>query len=171
MKRFLAGALLGLFLPPLVGLGAGRLGLIPVAATAEPSRWEAAIAAATLRASLKRQAALEGRNPVPLTEEALLAGLNAYRNDCAGCHGDFGHPSRWGTTGFYPRVPQFAEKPPDLPASQLFVVVKNGIRYSGMGAWGSLLSDDEIWRVVTFLSRLNSLPPRVETVWRNPPGP
>jgi mono/diheme cytochrome c family protein len=104
-----------------------------------------------------------------VTEEALLAGIVGYRNNCAGCHEEFGRPSRWGTSGFYPRVPQFADDPPDLPASQLFSVVKHGIRYSGMGAWDGLLPDEDIWRIVTLLSRLKNLPPRADAAWKNPP--
>jgi hypothetical protein len=39
--------------------------------------------------------------------------------------------------------------------------VKHGVRYTGMGAWNGLLSDDEIWKVDTFLNRMENLPPRV----------
>jgi mono/diheme cytochrome c family protein len=39
--------------------------------------------------------------------------------------------------------------------------VKHGVRYTGMAAWDGLLSDDEIWKVVTFLSNSEQLPPRV----------
>jgi mono/diheme cytochrome c family protein len=43
----------------------------------------------------------------------------------------------------------------------MFWVVKHGVRYTGMAAWDGLLSDDETWKVVTFLSHLEHLPPRV----------
>src|SRR5208282_15139 len=42
----------------------------------------------------------------------------------------------------------------------------HGVRYTGMAAWEGLLSDDETWKVVTFLSRLNHLPPRVAEQFR-----
>jgi mono/diheme cytochrome c family protein len=91
--------------------------------------------------------------------------MKIFRANCAGCHGEFGHPSQWGTTGFYPRVPQFADVPPTLSAPEMFFVVKNGIRYTGMGAWDGMLSDGEIWQVVTFLNNLKSLPEPVATEW------
>lgn len=50
----------------------------------------------------------------------------------------------------------------------MFWIVKHGVRYSGMGAWGGLTSDDNIWKTVTFLSHLKSLPPDVEAEWRGP---
>jgi mono/diheme cytochrome c family protein len=81
--------------------------------------------------------------------------------ECAGCHGDADGPSQWGTTSFYPSVPQFAQQPPRLTAPQMFWIVKHGVRYTGMGAWNGLLSDDEIWKVVTFLNHVEHLPPRV----------
>lgn len=105
------------------------------------------------------------KNPIPLSEDNLIAGMKIFRANCAGCHGEPGHPSQWGTTGFYPRVPQFADAPPPLSATEMFSVVKHGIRYSGMGAWDGMLSDGEIWQVVTFLSNLNSLPAPVTSEW------
>jgi hypothetical protein len=35
-----------------------------------------------------------------------------------------------------------------------------------MGAWDRLLSDEDTWRVVSFLSRLSGLPPSVDAVWK-----
>jgi len=43
----------------------------------------------------------------------------------------------------------------------MFWIVKHGIRNTAMPAWGNLLSDDEIWRVVTLINRLDSLPDSV----------
>jgi len=56
---------------------------------------------------------------------------------------------------------RFAQQPPRLTAPQMFWIVKHGVRYTGMGAWDKLLSDDEIWKVVTFLNHMEHLPPRV----------
>jgi thiosulfate dehydrogenase len=92
--------------------------------------------------------------------------MKMYRDDCAGCHGDYGRPSEWGSQDFYPRVPQFALEPPHNPDWQLFWIVKHGVRYSGMGAWDGQVPDSMIWQVVAFLSRLDSLPPSVDVAWR-----
>jgi hypothetical protein len=49
----------------------------------------------------------------------------------------------------------------------MFWIVRHGVRYSGMGAWNEeMLPDKELWEVVTFLSRLNSLPAEVDAEWR-----
>jgi len=67
-------------------------------------------------------------------------------------------------------VPQFALAPPRKPDSHLYWIVKHGVRYSGMGAWERLLPDSTPWQVVTFLSRLDSLPPSVDAAWRSVGG-
>jgi mono/diheme cytochrome c family protein len=92
--------------------------------------------------------------------------MKMYRDGCAGCHGDAGKPSDWGTKDFYPRVPQFDAQPPQKPDWQLFWIVKHGVRYSAMGGWDGLLPDQKIWNIVTFLSHIRNLPPDVEAEWR-----
>ena len=44
---------------------------------------------------------------------------------------------------------------------EMFWIIKHGIRNTAMLAWGNLLSDDEIWQVVTLLREFNSLPDSV----------
>jgi len=167
MKRIILTTLsLILFLVLVLGISA-RLGWWLVSATAMPPQWESAFGQATLQASLSRQARAL-KNPMQPSNEVLLAGLKTFKIDCAGCHGSRGKPSQWGTKNFYPRVPQFADNPPHLSAPQMFVAIKDGIRYSGMGAWDGMMSDDEIWKVATFLEHIGSLPPEVEANWKKP---
>jgi mono/diheme cytochrome c family protein len=52
--------------------------------------------------------------------------------------------------------------------SQLFWLIKHGIRNTGMPAWGGMLSDDEIWQIVSLLKNSQDLPPSVETEWNAP---
>jgi mono/diheme cytochrome c family protein len=142
-----------------------RVGWWPVSATTGPPQWESAFGQAALQATLSRQA--RGlKNPIQPSNEVLLTGLKIFKMNCAGCHGSRGQPSQWGTRNFYPRVPQFADNRPHLSAPQMFVAIKDGIRYSGMGAWDGMMSDEEIWKVATFLEHIGSLPPEVEANWK-----
>jgi len=163
--RFLTGFLLGVLALPALGVAIGFRGALPIAATTLPAEWETRLADRAVRASLAREAEWL-KNPHEMTDETLLAGLKLYRNGCAGCHGDRGQPSHWGARNFYPPAPQFVERPPTLSAPQMFLAVKHGIRYSGMGGWDGEMADDDIWRVASFLSRLDSLPPRVTEAWK-----
>ena len=165
MKRIILTALsLILFLLLLVGV-TGGLGWWPVSATGVPPQWESKLGQAMLQASLSRQAG-GLTNPIQPSSEVLIAGLKIFKTNCAGCHGSRGQPSQWGTRNFYPSVTQLAYNPPHLSAPQMFVVIKQGIRYSGMGAWDGMMSDEEIWKVATFLEHIGSLPPEVEANWK-----
>jgi len=169
MRSFVLGFVLGILALPLCALIAAWLGYLPALAKAEPPRWEKAVATMALNSYVARHAP-HVMNPVQPTDENLLAGLKIFRDGCAGCHGDAGASSDYGAS-FYPRVPQFAGNPPRLPDWQLFWIVKNGVRYSGMSAWDKQWSNDEqrsdvnMWKVATFLSRLDSLPPAVNAEW------
>jgi mono/diheme cytochrome c family protein len=162
-------ALSGLFLIALVLITfciTAQQGLWPIRGTATPSQWEEKLGQSILSASLSRQA--KGlTNPSQPSNEVLLAGQKIFKMNCAGCHGTPGQPSQWGTHGFYPRVPQLCDRPPALSSPQMFVAVKYGIRYSGMGAWEGMMSDDEIWKVATFLEHIGSLPPEIQANWKS----
>jgi mono/diheme cytochrome c family protein len=169
MIRLGLAFLAGLVFPAPVFLLVGVAGLFPVAATEAPSHFETRLVRLFVQRSLARQARSVAVPPAPQEDATLLQGLKAYRRNCAGCHGKYGAPSRWGTSSFYPRVPQFADEGSSLSPAQMFVAVKHGIRGTGMGAWQVNLPDEEIWPVVWFLQRLRSLPPAVDQAWKAPP--
>src|SRR5258706_3556302 len=169
MRRFVQGFVLGIVALPLSALIAAWLGYLPALANARPPRWENAVAQMALNSYVTRHAP-HVANPLQPTDENLFAGLKIFRDACAGCHGDTAATSDYGAS-FYPNVPQFAVNPPRLPDWQLFYIVKNGVRYSGMSAWDrqwdndAATSDDKMWKVAPFLSRLESLPPAVNAEW------
>jgi thiosulfate dehydrogenase len=170
MRRLLVGWLLGVVTLPVLALGASWLGLLPSYANAPEPAWEKAVAQMALQNYAARRAP-HIPNPIAPTDENLLAGMKVFRDACSGCHGDPGATSDYGAS-FYPKVPQFAKHPPRLPDYQLFWIIRNGVRYSGMSAWdrqwdnSQVTSDDKIWKVATFLSRLDTLPPAVDAAWR-----
>ena len=165
MKNIVLASLLLVSVITLVLATTARFGYWPVNATSAPPGLEWKVNQSILQASLNRQA--KGlTNPVQPSNEVLIAGMKIFKMNCAGCHGQPGLPSAWGTKGFYPRVPQFGDQPPSLSAPQMFIAIKYGIRYSGMGAWDGMLSDDDIWKVATFLEHIGSLPTEVQANWK-----
>jgi mono/diheme cytochrome c family protein len=169
MAKFAVGVLVGMVLLPALAGVAGLLGWISVDAKAVPSGWETSLA----HSALDRAAARAPRqtNPYPATDENLLAGMKIFQNACAGCHGDPTQSSDYGAA-FYPHVPQFAARPPKKPDWQLYWIIKNGVRFSGMSAWDGQWgpkSEERIWKAALFLSRLESLPPRVAEEWHKKP--
>jgi len=169
MRRLTLAVVAGMFILPAGALVLAWLGVWSVDATATPPSWERAVARMAFNASVARHAPRTS-NPLRPSAEVLLAGMKVYRDNCAGCHGGPSRASEWGSTDFYPRVPQFARTPPRKPDWQLYRIVTRGVRYSGMAAWGNQVPDSTIWQVVTFLSRLDSLPPTIDAAWRSVGG-
>jgi mono/diheme cytochrome c family protein len=159
MYKFLLGLLVGIILPPVLLALLAIMGRFPVNAKDEPPNWERRFLQAVVARSVTRQA----------TDENLLAGLKEFHADCDGCHGTGSKKSIWGISDFYPRVPQFGFDSPRLTDYQIYWVLKNGIRYSGMGGNDPGISEEHAWQLAMFLSRLDSLPPAVEAEWRKPP--
>jgi thiosulfate dehydrogenase len=175
MAKFLLGFLVGVLALPAAILIVARLGLLPIRSNTSPSEWESALANMALSTSAGRQAP-HIQNPIAPTEENLMAGMKLFKDDCAGCHGTPNTAAANETNVvLYPNAPQFTLHPPQKPDYQLFWIVKGGIRYTGMFAWGGQfapdasgkdVSDEKIWTAVTFLTHLQSLPPSVDAEWR-----
>jgi len=132
-----------------------------------PSLLERRLATAALNAWLARRAP-HGTSPLAHGDENALRGMRLYRGNCAGCHGAIDEPNAKFGLAFFPPAPQFLRYPPKRPDYELYYIVRNGIRRTGMTAWSSVLSDDDIWRVVGFLTQMDSLPASIDTVWRRP---
>jgi cytochrome c553 len=161
VRKVLLGALLTVVIFVLSALAIMRLGLMPTNADGTHSSLEARIMPRVLHASIVRHAS-EEPNPIPVSEENLKAGMSTYKGMCARCHSTpGGNPSVYGQS-FYPPAPQLLRGVSNYTDSQLFWVIKHGIRNTGMPAWGGMLSDDEIWQTVNVLKHSKELPPSDE---------
>jgi thiosulfate dehydrogenase len=168
MARTLIGFVVGLLVVPVIGAVVLFSGRFPIQAIARPPRWERRIANLALDPAVEREA--KGlANPIADSDENLMRGMKLYQDDCAGCHGGPGKPSRWGQSNFYPPTPQLAERGVGDPVPNIFVVVKYGIRLTGMAGWKDQMPDDDLWRVAMFLSRVKTLPPAVKSAWVGAP--
>jgi thiosulfate dehydrogenase len=147
-----------------------KLGFVDIRADQKPSGFENRLAGGAMDASTEKHAPRQ-KNPLPPTQETLLAGARLYRDDCAGCHGSPVNPASDFGSSFYPPVPQFFKDAPDMPEHQNFYIIKHGVRWTGMPAWGHIMTDSEIWQVVTMLSHLQKLPPEITEELRKPSAP
>jgi thiosulfate dehydrogenase len=144
-----------------------RSGLIPANADAEPGGLETWMASTSLDATLDREAP-KGENPVALTEQNLLAGVDLFAENCAVCHGSAkgaASPSPI-AKGLYQKPPQLAtDGVEDDPEGESFWKIKHGIRLTGMPSFGYTLNDQQIWTLALFLKHMDKLPPAVQQVW------
>lgn len=157
--------LLGVITPPFL-VAVGGFVFIKTAsngfsARAQPSMVET-VAAQTAR-SLAYPAAAKGRaNPVTNSSEVLVEASTHWADHCASCHANDG--SGEGTMGqkMYPPAPDMRkEHTQRLSDGELFYIIENGIRLSGMPAWGNGSKEDEenSWKLVHFIRHLPSLTP------------
>lgn len=149
--------LIALLLAPIVvvlgAIGIAYSGLYNVAATEPHSGLVHWIFSTTSHASVERQAS---KIDVPdLTDESLVkAGVNDFEAMCVGCHGAPGVVPEAMGQGLNPPAPDLAESAAHMSPAELFWVTKNGIKMTGMPAWGATHDDDALWPVVALMTRL-----------------
>src|SRR3954453_15904143 len=85
--------------------------------------------------------------------DRLVIGVERFAAHCAVCHGGPGVLKGDIGKGLYPTPPDLAVAARRYTAPELFWIIKNGIKMTGMPAWADH-SDDEIWATVGFLKKL-----------------
>ena len=100
------------------------------------------------------------KNPVALTPEVLEEAKAHWADHCAVCHANDGKGKTAMGPNFYPPVPDMT-----LPETQsqtdgeLFAAIENGIRLTGMPAWGNGTAESAYgsWTLVHFIRHLPRL--------------
>lgn len=147
-------------------------GLFNVAATVEDSALLKWVLVGTREASIQSRAkAIQA--PSPGGAEQLDNGFRLFREECAMCHTPPGGIETMMATGLNPEAPPLAELVEDMTDAELFWVTKNGIRFTGMPAWGPSHSDQDSWDVVAFMRASVDMPAEEYAAMdkRIPPGP
>ena len=87
-------------------------------------------------------------------------GFKNYHAMCRLCHNAPGYSRTEIAKGLNPNPPDFASKDVKMRSeAQLYWIVKNGIKMTGMPAFGPTHSEDELWGIVVFVKGLPSLKP------------
>jgi mono/diheme cytochrome c family protein len=134
----------------------GYIVVAGVSARAEPGGLEHALARAVRDLAIGWHARQE-TNPVPKTAEAVAVGRAHYADHCASCHGNDGSGNTAMGRSLYPRAPDMrAAATQNLDDHELFYIIENGIRLTGMPAWGTGTKEgqEDSWRLVHFIRHL-----------------
>lgn len=140
-----------------------KSGGVPMETTAASLPFEETLAKMAIRASIGDAGAQ--KNPVPFNETNLLAGVQLFKQNCAGCHGIPGRPRSNAAKGMFPPPPQLFttdEMVTDDPEGVTYWKVTHGIRLSGMPGFGASLSDTERWQVTMLVAHADKLSPAVQ---------
>ena len=93
-------------------------------------------------------------NPVATHPDAIAAGSNLYRNNCAQCHGADGN----GRGG---KPPVHSARIAGATDGELYWLLKNGEPFRGMPSWARL-PEGQRWQIVAYLRSLQT-PPSPDT--------
>jgi len=89
------------------------------------------------------------------TKASIERGGSHYGLDCSVCHADDGRSQRPLGQWMYPRASDLTSKQVQSYSDQeLFWIIQNGIRYTGMPAFGNLETPDHVWDLVNYVRTL-----------------
>jgi mono/diheme cytochrome c family protein len=148
MKRWILAVVVVLVLAAVIlGLTQARLDALQ-----EPGQVETFLAT-IVKHLLVRQSSREGIPAAPTNLQASIAeGDKLYATDCSMCHGSDGHTPSDSGRWMYPRASDLTSPMVQRYSDrELFWIVKNGIRLSGMPAFGRVESDEHIWNLVHYV--------------------
>jgi mono/diheme cytochrome c family protein len=154
--KFIAGVVVGILIVVAAGAFMVYGGRTSIAATTPPDLLDKMAPVARDRAIARQAPALS----IPDDPARAARGREHYGENCLPCHGAPGVKAMEMAEGMNPKPPELdGPHTRGLSDGQLFWIVKNGIRASGMPAFGVNHQDPEIQDIVAFVRHLPALTP------------
>jgi len=128
-----------------------------LSARVKPSEWEIWTATRLRSLAIPREQKMQ-KNPFSANDLLRKEAREHFADHCASCHANDGSGHTALGQGLSPQAPDMR-----LPATQsksegeLYSIIHNGIRFSGMPAWGADGKDDDSWKLVLFIRHLPQL--------------
>ncbi len=162
MGKFIIGIVVGVILVAVAVFVYFTTGMAPVATSSQAMPFEKMLAQKALEARVEKE--MPKTVPIPANEETFAAGAKVYDGNCAVCHGLPDQPATPISKGMFPKPPHLfmGKGVTDDPPGETYWKVKNGIRLTGMPAFGPSLSDTQIWQVSLLLANADKIGPNVK---------
>ncbi|SRR5260370_951819 len=95
-------------------------------------------------------------NPIASNPEVLAEARAHWADHCAVCHANNGSGDTEMGRRLYPPAPDMRKQPTQqMIDGEMFYIIENGIRLSGMPAWGGTdHSEDDSWKLVHLIRHL-----------------
>lgn len=142
----------------IVAAGLGYLGVALArhgfSAKEKPSRFEEFLARHARKIATPAEAKTL-QNPQPPTPASLAAAREHWVDHCALCHGLDGSGNTMMGRNLYPKAADLRDAATqNLSDGELYYIISNGVRFTGMPAWGGEHTPEETWQLVSFIRRL-----------------
>jgi len=125
----------------------------------KPSWLETTMAMHARRVSTPSDA-MSLKNPNSITEESMSEAREHFVEHCSICHGIDGKGQTTIGQRMYPPVPDMTQAETQQKTDgELFYIISNGVRLTGMPAWEGEDTPESIWSLVAFIRRLPQLTP------------
>src|SRR5260370_2334879 len=123
-----------------------------------PSGPERLFATAVRRLAVPRSGR-DALNPIPFSPDVWAQGRAHFADHCAICHGNDGRGNTDIGRNLYPKAPDMRQSGTQgLRDGELYWIIENGVRLTGMPAWGDGSGNDQDTRkLVHFVRHLNEL--------------
>jgi mono/diheme cytochrome c family protein len=145
-----------------------------LSARATPSALEAFFAQHAHRLSIPSNAR-QMHNPTEVSDLNLREARQHFADHCASCHANDGSGDTMYGKGLYPKPPDLRKpETQNLSDGEIFWIIENGVRFTGMPAFGGGHgSAEDSWKLVLFIRHLPQLADqeRLEMEHANPKGP
>ena len=144
-----------------------------LSARATPTSLEAMMARNARHLAIPASAR-SAHNPVAPTEEALRDARLHFADHCAVCHGNDGSGDTMMGRGLYPKPPDLRlNETQKLSDGELFWIIENGVRFTGMPAFSMPGMESDSWKLVDFIRHLPKLTTdeKMDMERYNPKGP
>ena len=166
LQHILFGALIATaVIVPIGAFSFVESGLFNVAASSPHTNFTSWLTHETMLRSVRHRAR-SIRAPAAFTADQVAGGFCAYEAHCVSCHGAAGVARQPWVNGMEPQPPYLLDVHQRFTRPELFWIVKNGIKMTGMPAWQDAMSDTQIWDVVAWLEASKELPPQTYVQWR-----
>src|SRR5260370_25753884 len=144
-----------------------------LSARATPTAMEAMLARNARHLAIPTNARNE-HNPIVPSDQTLQEAMAHFADHCATCHGDDGSGDTLYGKGLYPKPPDLRlPETQKLSDGELFWIIENGVRFTGMPAFGGSHRSQDSRKLALFIRHLPQLTTeeRVEMEHDNPKGP
>ena len=95
--------------------------------------------------------------PVLTNPDMIRLGFRHYDEMCVECHGAPGVHHEEIAEGLWPDAPDLAKTAGDWKPAELYWIIKNGIKFTAMPAWGPTHRDRDLWAMTAFVQTLPTM--------------